>query len=308
MRASRWTLRPEVLSPGVYTVCSAKGEARGERRDIFLAIRLNIDVALDRSYPIHIYIYTHVSLWNYVQGVCEGGRRGERGGWWKRGEGVPYLEQFSKIRAASGKYDAVRFEASAIAGQCDVHKILIVPQVLKCRRYTALVIVPSQTKVLRIYHRYIYSPTIRKRTVRYSSNRWKLDTYLITHRWIERKEKRKEKKKSKKEKKEKRKEKTIQQLFFFDDGSKGEREREREMMTTNAFSNRSTPAVFPRNTKFESRNFLVARVINRGIDKFSITGFAFEIRKERKRERKKRKTSQRDACNAIDLDLVTRYT
>lgn len=103
----------------------------------------------------------------------------EKGGW---GEGVPYLEQFSKIRAASGKYDAVRFEASAIAGQCDVHKILIVPQVLKCRRYTALVIVPSQTKVLRIYHRYIYSPTIRKRTVRYSSNRWKLDTYLITHR------------------------------------------------------------------------------------------------------------------------------
>lgn len=103
----------------------------------------------------------------------------EKGGW---GEGVPYLEQFSKIRAASGKYDAVRFEASAIAGQCDVHKILIVPQVLKCRRYTALVIVPSQTKVLRIYHRYIYSPTIRKRTVRYSSNRWKLDTYLITRR------------------------------------------------------------------------------------------------------------------------------
>lgn len=90
---------------------------------------------------------------------------------------MSYLEQFSKIGTASGKYDAVRFEAFAIAGQCDVHKIFIVPQVFKRRRYTALVIVPSQTKVLRIYHRYIYSPIIRN-NVRYL-NRQKLDTYLI---------------------------------------------------------------------------------------------------------------------------------
>lgn len=40
---------------------------------------------------------------------------------------MSYLEQFSKIGTACGKYDAVRFEAFAIAGQCDVHKIFIVP-------------------------------------------------------------------------------------------------------------------------------------------------------------------------------------
>lgn len=133
---------------------------------------------------------------------------------------------------------------------------------------------------------------------------------LILSRTGELKERRKEKKKRKAKRKKKKKEKRkLSSNFFFSTTGRKEREKEREMMTTNAFSNRSTPAVFPRNTKFESRNFLVARVINRGIDKFSITGFAFEIRKERKRERKKRKTSlQRDACNAIDLDLVTRYT
>lgn len=66
---------------------------------------------------------------------------------------LSYLEQFSKVGTASGEYDAMRFEALAIAGQCDVHEILIVPQVLKRCRDTALVIVPSQAKVLRIYHR-----------------------------------------------------------------------------------------------------------------------------------------------------------
>lgn len=80
---------------------------------------------------------------------------------------ISYLEQFSKIGTAGGEYNAVRFEALAIAGQCDVHEILIVPQVLKRRRYTALVIVPSQTEVLRIYHRYVYSPIIRNNNVRY---------------------------------------------------------------------------------------------------------------------------------------------
>lgn len=72
-----------------------------------------------------------------------------------------YLEQLSEVGTACRKYDAVRFEALAIAGQCDVHEILIVPQVLKRGRDAALVIVPSQAKVLRIYHRYIYSPIIR---------------------------------------------------------------------------------------------------------------------------------------------------
>ncbi|KOX80489.1 hypothetical protein WN51_12972 [Melipona quadrifasciata] len=51
---------------------------------------------------------------------------------------ISYLEQFSKIGTAGGEYNAVRFEALAIAGQGDVHEILIVPQVLKRRRYTAL--------------------------------------------------------------------------------------------------------------------------------------------------------------------------
>lgn len=127
-----------------------------------------------------MYIYMCVLNVRPRRGTREGGRG--LGDEKERGRALPYLEQFSKIGAASGKYDAVRFEASAIAGQCDVHKILIVPQVLKCRRYTALVIVPSQTKVLRIYHRYIYSPTIRKeKQVRYTVQTGGNLTLILSH-------------------------------------------------------------------------------------------------------------------------------
>lgn len=56
------------------------------------------------------------------------------------------------------------FQAFAVAGQRHVHKVLIVPQIFKRRGYAALVIVPSQTEMLCIYHRCVYSPAIRKRT------------------------------------------------------------------------------------------------------------------------------------------------
>jgi len=56
----------------------------------------------------------------------------------------------------------MRFEALAIAGQRHVHKVLIVPQILKGRCYAALVIVPSQAEVLCIYHRCAYSPATRE--------------------------------------------------------------------------------------------------------------------------------------------------
>lgn len=80
------------------------------------------------------------------------------------GGGDSYLEQFSKIRATGGENDAMGFQAFAVAGQRHVHKVLIVPQIFKRRGYAALVIVPSQTEMLCIYHRCVYSPAIRKRT------------------------------------------------------------------------------------------------------------------------------------------------
>lgn len=55
----------------------------------------------------------------------------------------------------------MRFQALAVAGQRHVHEVLIVPQIFKRRGYAALVIVPSQTKMLCIYHRCVYSPAIK---------------------------------------------------------------------------------------------------------------------------------------------------
>lgn len=74
-----------------------------------------------------------------------------------------YLEQFSKIRATGGENDAMGFQALAVAGQRHVDKVLIVPEIFKRRGYAALVIVPSQTEMLCIYHRCVYSPAIGKR-------------------------------------------------------------------------------------------------------------------------------------------------
>lgn len=82
----------------------------------------------------------------------------------RKQEGKSYLEQFSKIRATGGENDAMGFQAFAVAGQRHVHKVLIVPQIFKRRGYAALVIVPSQTEMLCIYHRCVYSPAIRKQT------------------------------------------------------------------------------------------------------------------------------------------------
>ena len=56
------------------------------------------------------------------------------------------------------------FETLAIAGQCDVDEILVISQVFKCRSNAALVIIPSQAEVLRIYHRYVYSPENKQTT------------------------------------------------------------------------------------------------------------------------------------------------
>lgn len=61
------------------------------------------------------------------------------------------------------------FETLAIACQRDVHEILVISQIFECRCDAALVIIPSQAKVLRIYHRYAYSP--RTESARGTSNK-----------------------------------------------------------------------------------------------------------------------------------------
>lgn len=46
----------------------------------------------------------------------------------------------------------MRLQTASIAGQCDIDKVLIVAQILKGRRDAALVVVPTETKVLCICH------------------------------------------------------------------------------------------------------------------------------------------------------------
>lgn len=123
----------------------------------------------------------------------------------------------------------------------------------------------------------------------HSSNRWKLDTYLITRTGeLRRKEERK------RERKKKRKNFSESNFFFRRRLERRERYRyrERETSTANAcFFKIRTGRV---STEFEKyRNFLVARVINRGMDKFSIK-LAFEIREKERRGRKRKE----HRCNA----------
>lgn len=46
----------------------------------------------------------------------------------------------------------MRLEAATVACQRHVHKVLVIAQVFEGRRDTALVVVPSQTEVLRVHH------------------------------------------------------------------------------------------------------------------------------------------------------------
>jgi hypothetical protein len=44
------------------------------------------------------------------------------------------------------------FQAPSITGQCNIDKVLIIAKILERRCYAALIIIPSQTKVLGVHH------------------------------------------------------------------------------------------------------------------------------------------------------------
>lgn len=65
------------------------------------------------------------------------------------------LKQFSEVGTARGQDDAVGLETSPVAGKRHVDKVLVVAQVFESRGDTALIVVPSQAKVLCVYHRVV---------------------------------------------------------------------------------------------------------------------------------------------------------
>lgn len=46
----------------------------------------------------------------------------------------------------------MRFDAAPLARQCHIDEVFVVAQILKCRCYAALVVVPAQTEMLCFIH------------------------------------------------------------------------------------------------------------------------------------------------------------
>lgn len=65
---------------------------------------------------------------------------------------LSHLQQFPEVWAARRQHDAMCFQAATIAGECDVDEVLVIAQILERRGDAALVVVPSETKVLGVGH------------------------------------------------------------------------------------------------------------------------------------------------------------